>query len=124
MIFEVIERSLRQPSQIVPVEALLGNCEGGRMPEVVAARLTPAIARQLADICPTAAIRMKEDEGRPRLSLSYGRCIGCGKCIEAGEGAVVTATRLACCGEARDGLTRTWDLDTRSEIAAQPPAPQ
>jgi hypothetical protein len=30
MIFEIIDRSLRQPNRVIPVEALLENCEGSR----------------------------------------------------------------------------------------------
>ena len=116
MIFEVIERSLRQPNRVIPVEALLGNCDGSRMPEVIAARLTPEIAQKLVEVCPTAAFRIEERDRRSFLRLSYGECIGCGRCFEPGEGAVVIARSLNCCGQAKDRLARAWDLTTRTEM--------
>ena len=119
MIFKVIEQSLRQSNRVIPVEALLGNCEGSRMPEVIADRLTPAIARKLVEVCPTAAFRMEERNGRAWLRLSYGECIGCGRCSEAGEGAVVAAKSILCCGRAKDGLLRGWDFDTGVEITSE-----
>ncbi len=64
MIGDVIGRSLRQPSRLIPVEALLGNCDGSRMPDIIADRLTPAIAQRLVDVCPTAALGIEEYEGR------------------------------------------------------------
>ncbi len=116
MIFEVIERSLRQPNRVIPVEALLGNCDGSRMPEVIAARLTPEIAQKLVEVCPTAAFRIEERDRRSVLRLSYGECIGCGRCFEPHEGAVVAARSLSCCGQAKDRLVRNWDLTSRTEM--------
>jgi Ni,Fe-hydrogenase III small subunit len=116
MIFDVIERSLHQPNRVIPVEALLGNCDGSRMPEVIAAQLTPAIAQRLVEVCPTAAFRIEEHDKRPSLSLSYGDCIGCGRCFEPSEGAVVAAKSFNWCGHAKDRLTRVWDLDSRTEM--------
>ena len=124
MIFEVIERSLRQPNRVIPVEALLGNCEGSRMPDVIAARLSPAIAQRLVEVCPTGAFRIDEHNGRPRLRLFYGECIGCGRCFEASEGAVAAAKSIACCGCAKDKLVRDWDLESRSEITPPSPNPE
>jgi Ni,Fe-hydrogenase III small subunit len=124
MIFEVIERSLRQPNRVIPVEALLGNCDGGRMPEVIAARLTPAIGQRLVEVCPTAAFRIEEHNGRARLRLFYGECIGCGRCIEASEGAVAVAKSIACCGRAKDQLVRDWDFESCAEITPAPPNPE
>jgi len=46
MIGDVIVRSLRERSPLIPVEALLGNCDGSRMPEIVADRLTQAIVQK------------------------------------------------------------------------------
>ena len=124
MIFEVLERSLRQPNRVIPVEALLGNCEGSRMPEVVASRLTPAIARALVEICPTRAIALVEPHGRPVLSLDYGRCIGCGRCADAGEGTVMLATRMAVCGVTKERTVRHWDSSGAGEIQIPSAAPE
>src|SRR5258708_22776765 len=104
MIFEVIEQSLRQPNRVIPVEALLGNGDGSRMPEVIAAQLTPAIAQRLVGVCPTAAFRIEEHDRRPRLRLSYGECIGCGRGFEPTERALVASKRFSWCRPAKDRL--------------------
>jgi len=121
MIFEVIEQSLRQPNRVIPVEALLGNCDGSRMPDVVAQRLTAAIARKLVEVCPTGAFKIDEQtkDKRARLKLCYGECIGCARCMEAGEGAVITAQSISCCGRAKDGLVREWDLGADAGVATE-----
>jgi Ni,Fe-hydrogenase III small subunit len=124
MIFQVIERSLREPVRVIPVEALIGNCDGSRMPDVIADRLTPAIAQKLVKVCPTAAFKIEDHDNRPYLKLSYGECIGCGKCFEPGDGAVVPAKTFPWCGRPKDWLVRTWDLESRVEIAAQRPEPE
>jgi Ni,Fe-hydrogenase III small subunit len=119
MIFDLIEQSLRQQPRVIPVEALLGNCEGSRMPELVANRLTPAIAQKLVEICPTAAFATEECDGLRSLKLAYGRCIACGRCVEAGEGAVVPAKNFALCGVTKEQTVRRWDIDGRVEIAGR-----
>ena len=124
MIFDVIERSLRQRNRLIPVEALLGNCDGSRMPDIVAERLTPAIAQKIVEVCPTVALGTEEYEGHRCLRLSYGNCIGCGKCLEAGEGAVVAAKQFAWCGVAKEQTVRLWDIDGRTEITVRVPPPE
>jgi len=117
MIFDVIEQSLRQELRVIPVGALLGDCESSRMPDVVADRLTTAIAQKLVDVCPTAAFAAEDSGGVRSLKLDYGRCIGCGRCVETGEGAVVAAKHIALCGVAKEQTVRCWDIDGRMEIA-------
>jgi Ni,Fe-hydrogenase III small subunit/ferredoxin-like protein FixX len=124
MIGDVIERSLRQRSVVIPVEALLGNCDGSRMPEIVADRLTSAIVQRLVEVCPTAALGVEDHEGRHRLRLSYGRCIGCGRCAEAGQGAVVVAKRFNRCGVTKEQTVRLWDIDGRVEVMPLVPSPE
>ena len=124
MIFEVLERSLRQPNRVIPVEALLGNCEGSRMPDVTAARLTPVIAQRLVEVCPTGAISMKELGGRPCLQLSYAECIGCGRCEERGEGAVATLPRFTWSGLPKANLVRLWDIESHAEVTPPRPDPE
>jgi Ni,Fe-hydrogenase III small subunit/uncharacterized Fe-S cluster protein YjdI len=124
MIGDLIAFSLGAPDRVIPVEALLGNCDGSRMPEVIADRLTPAIARKIVEVCPTAALGAEEHAGRQCLSLSYGRCIGCGRCIEAGEGAVVEARKSPWCGGTKEQITRVWDVESRKEILPVPPQPE
>jgi Ni,Fe-hydrogenase III small subunit/NAD-dependent dihydropyrimidine dehydrogenase PreA subunit len=124
MIGGVIERSLRKRSPVIPVEALLGNCDGSRMPEIVADRLTRDVAQKLIEVCPTSALGMEEHEGRRRLRLSYGQCIGCGKCAEAGQGAVVVARHFTRCGVTKEQTVRLWDIDGRAEVAPLGPSPE
>jgi Ni,Fe-hydrogenase III small subunit len=123
MIGDVIGRSLRQPNRLIPVEALLGNCDGSRMPDIVADRLTPAIAVRLAEVCPTGALAIEEHEGQRCLKLAYGQCIGCGRCIEVGEGAAVTAKRFTLCGVPKTQTVRLWDTSGRAEITPIAPRP-
>lgn len=124
MIGDVIVQSLCQRSPVIPVEALLGNCEGSRMPEIVGYRLTPAIAQKLIEVCPTSALGMAEQEGRRCLRLSYGQCIGCGKCTETGDGAVVAANQFTRCGVAKEQTVRLWDIEGRTELTPLAPDPQ
>jgi Ni,Fe-hydrogenase III small subunit/NAD-dependent dihydropyrimidine dehydrogenase PreA subunit len=124
MIGDVIERSLRRHSPVIPVETLLGNCDGSRMPEILGERLTRDIARKLVEACPTSALDIEEREGRRCLRLSYGQCIGCGKCAEAGQGAVVVAKHFTCCGVTREQTVRIWEIDGRAEITSLPVSPE
>lgn len=116
MIGDVIGQSLLQPDRLIPVETLLGNCDGSRMPDVIAGRLTLATAHKLVEVCPTAALAMTEHEGRACLKLSYGHCIGCGKCLDSGEGAVVRARDFPWCGVTKEQMVRRWDIDGGIEI--------
>ena len=118
MIGDIIGQSLRHPSRLIPVEALLGNCDGSRMPDVIADRLTPMIAQKLVEVCPTGAMGITENEGRACLALSYGHCIGCGKCVESGEEAVVTAKDFRWSGVTKEQAVRRWDIDGRVEITS------
>ena len=123
MILEVVQRSLRQPSRLIPVEALTENCEGSRMPDVQPERLTDAIASRVCAVCPTGALSTEDHHGRNCLRLSYGQCIGCGRCVEIGEGALVPASRFRWTGLAREQLVRRWDLRSRIEIKMETPEP-
>jgi Ni,Fe-hydrogenase III small subunit len=111
MITDVVFRSLRSRSRLIPVEELLNNCAGSRMPEAVPQLLTPAIALRVADVCPTKALRTKLlDDDHLALHLDYGKCIGCGRCVEAGQGAFRHAHSLTRCGVSREELVRTWQV--------------
>ena len=115
MILEVVKRSLTSRRVLIPVEMLSANAAGSRMPDVDAARLTRAIAQRVVDACPTSALALQGSG----LALNYGECIGCGNCIEAGEGAFSAAARLECCGAGKSALTRRWNIETKSEIRGQ-----
>jgi Ni,Fe-hydrogenase III small subunit len=117
MILDVVKRSLTGPRALIPVEQLLTDARGSRMPDVDAGRLTPAIAQRVVESCPTSALSLNGSH----LALNYGECIGCGNCIEAGEGALVAAAKLVCCGVSKPALVRRWDVQSRSEIIAGEP---
>src|ERR1039458_2703227 len=116
MIGDIIGQSLRHPSRLIPVEALLWNCHASRMPDILPDRLTSAIAQKLVEVCPTAALGLEECEGHPCLKLSYGQCIGCGKCIEFGEGAVGEAKDFTRCGVTKERTIRRWNIERRAEV--------
>lgn len=111
MITDVVFRSLRSRSRLIPVEELLDSCAGSRMPEIVPELLMVPMALRLADVCPTGAITTESRDGdRLALRLDYSKCIGCGRCVEAGEGAVRQAQRFTQCGVPREKLVRTWQV--------------
>lgn len=124
MIGDVIARTLRQPDRVIPVEELLGNCAGSRMPDVIPDRLTPAIARRIAGACPTAALACEEFVGHSSLRLSYGHCIGCGWCVELSEGAVVPAAKFTWCGVGKGATIRHWDTEGRGELTLSDFSPE
>lgn len=124
MILDILERSLRERSPLIPVEALLNTCEGSRMPDVQPALLTPEIARRAAEICPTAAFTAREESNEVELCLSYGECIGCGRCIEVGQGAIVAASAFPWTGVSKQSLVRRWNVNDRAEITLTLPKPE
>src|SRR5215471_8478255 len=99
MITDVVFRSLRSRSRLIPVEELLNTCSGSRMPEIVPELLTVPMAYRLAHVCPTGAIttEVRDNDGLA-FRLDYGKCIGCERCVEVGEGAVRPAHSLTQCG--------------------------
>lgn len=116
MIFDIVKKSVRSPRVLIPIEELLGNAKGSRMPEVNPARLTAGIARKVEAACPTAALKTLEVSSYVTLELDYGECIGCGRCFVCSEGAIVPADILNCCGERRTGLVRRWDAQSGEEV--------
>ncbi|MCL4524707.1 MAG: NADH-quinone oxidoreductase subunit B family protein [Acidobacteria bacterium] len=116
MILDILERSLRERSPLIPVEALWNTCEGSRLPDVDPALLTPAIARRVSEICPTAAFTAREESNRMELKLSYGECIGCARCIDVGQGAIVAAKAFPWTGVSKQRLVRRWSVNDRAEV--------
>jgi Ni,Fe-hydrogenase III small subunit/ferredoxin-like protein FixX len=119
MIFDLVKQSLKSPRVLIPVEELLGNAQGSRMPEVKPALLTITIAERIVAACPTAALALEKTETGSFLTLDYGDCIGCGRCHASGDGAVVRAQRLLCCGVGRSALVKRWDLRNGKEVLAE-----
>lgn len=115
MIADVVLSSLRTRSNLIPVEQLINSCAGSRMPEIVPERLTAGIALRAAEVCPTGAITVEQKDQALVLRLDYGKCIGCGKCLEAGEGAIRPAERFARCGLSRQDLLSTWQAGIKAE---------
>lgn len=116
MIFDVIKRSLGSPKVLIPVDELFCNSQGGRMPDVQGALLTASIARRVVEVCCTSALAVSEVNERQLLSINYGECIGCGLCIEAGNGVFFSADKLTRCGVSKEGLIRQWDIESATEI--------
>ena len=122
MIFDVAARSLRSKTVLIPVERLLGDCTGSRMPEIDPAQLNFESASRALNACPMAALRQEERDNTRELVLDYGECTGCGNCIEAGRDAMRVATKLSHCGVARAGLIRRWDVENGDERFVEHPA--
>lgn len=118
MIFDIAARSLAGKSVLIPVEHLLADCEGSRMPEVDPSQMDYDSANCAVESCPTSALRFDAHNDRRELLLDYGDCVGCGTCMEASRGMLRAATRLKQCGLPRHGLVRRWDLDTGEEIVS------
>jgi Ni,Fe-hydrogenase III small subunit len=91
------------------------------MPDVRSDALTAPLARRAVDSCEISALAINEDEGRSILSLDYGKCTGCGHCIEVGEGAFFLADSVVC-GVTRQALVRHWDIERGFEIQNDEPA--
>lgn len=116
MIFDVAWRSFAGKQVLIPVEELLGDCTGSRMPTVDPASLNFDSALQAIDSCPTSALRFETIDNSRHFVLDYGDCNGCGSCFEARRGALRPASRFARCGVARAALVRRWNLDSGEEL--------
>lgn len=117
MIFDIAARSLASKQVLIPVEQLLGDCTGSRMPEVDPAYLNFHSASTAVSSCPTSAARFETHNGSRHFVLDYSECNGCGSCIETSRGALRPAARLTQCGVPRAALVRRWNLDTGEELA-------
>src|SRR5215471_15461031 len=106
MIGDVVKRSLKGPSVLIPVQELLQDGSGSRMPDVNADLLTKDIAKRVVAACPTSAFTLDESDNRSCLILNYGECIGCSRCVQAGEGALLPAKKFARCGVDKEALIR------------------
>lgn len=124
MILDVMKRSAVGPSQLIPLEALLGNCAGSRMPEVRPNLLTAEGARLAAEACPTTALALERQGDALQLRLDYGKCIGCGGCIRAAPEAFILSPHLTRTGVSREGLIRNWDVQERREVGGTPTSEQ
>jgi len=122
MIFDIAARSLANNNLLIPVEQLLGDCTGSRMPEVDPDRLSFEAASRAVEACPTSALQLEEEGNAKRLVLNYGECTGCGNCVEASRYALRVAERMVHCGVPKQGLVRRWDIASRAELFADDPA--
>ncbi len=94
------------------------------MPDVQPALLTPEIARRVTEICPTAAFTTREEGNQIELRLSYGECIGCGRCIEAGQGAIVAVRVFLWTGVSKQHLVRRWNVNEKTVFTDTPSEPE
>jgi Ni,Fe-hydrogenase III small subunit/ferredoxin len=111
MIFDVAARSLASKQVLIPVERLLGDCTGSRMPHIEPSLLTYEASSRAVAACTTSALRLEEHHGIRQLILDYAECTGCGQCIEAAPGPFSAASRNVPCGVSRSALIRHWDVD-------------
>ena len=118
MIFDVAARSIKGKQVLIPVEKLLGDCTGSRLPEVDPRCLNLESANRAVDSCSTSALRFETRDNSRHFVLDYGDCNCCGSCVAASGGALRLAARLTQCGVARAALVRRWNLDTREEVAS------
>lgn len=121
MIFDIMKRSLSSPNVLVSVEELIVNSQGSRMPDMRSDALTALIARRAVDACNISALAIDELDGRSILSLDYGKCTGCGHCIEVAEDVLFFADSVRC-GVTRQALVRRWDIERGVEISNDEPA--
>ena len=124
MIGDVVKRSLESPRVLISVEQLLGDASGSRMPDVKPELLTDQIAQRIVDACPTSALTMEKDtsDHPSYLVLNYGECIGCSRCVQASDGALLPAKQLARCGVKKEVLTRRFDIRNGTEVFQDEPA--
>ena len=122
MIFDVVRCSLKAPKRLVPVQELLGDAAGSRLPQINPSLLDRETAEKVSSGCPTGALTLVKQNDRELLRLDYGECIGCGRCME--HPAFSPAERLACCGGAKQQLVRDFDFEQGVEVAAVPIAAQ
>lgn len=117
MITDLLSRSLGAKYQVIPVEHLVGNCAGSRMPDVDPRALTAELAEKAVQSCPTAALELEAAPGgRSLLRLDYGKCIGCGRCSESADPALFVARNFTRCGVSREHLVRRWDITAKAEV--------
>ena len=121
MIFDIVARSLGSEKTLVSVEELLGDCAGSRMPDIQAEMLSISVAQRAIDACPTSALRLEQASGSTHLILDYGECTGCGHCVTVAQGMFRFAERFMHCGVAKSGLTRRWDISSRTELFTDDP---
>lgn len=118
MIFDIAKRSLKSESVLIPVRALMGDAQGSRMPTVNGPRLNLASAERVVQACPTSALALESTASGHDLALDYGRCVGCGVCIDVGEQAFIAATKVRQTGVGRAALVQRWDIETGAAVAA------
>jgi Ni,Fe-hydrogenase III small subunit/NAD-dependent dihydropyrimidine dehydrogenase PreA subunit len=117
MILDVVKLSLKSPQVLIGVEQLFADATGSRMPEVDASKLTETIAKRVVEACPTSALSLSGTQ----FAINYGECIGCGNCIDAGEGAIRPPAKLTACGVSKPRLIRRFDIKTAREIVEEDP---
>jgi Ni,Fe-hydrogenase III small subunit/NAD-dependent dihydropyrimidine dehydrogenase PreA subunit len=123
MIFDIVKKSLAASRVLIPVEELLGDSRGSRMPEIEPSLLNAVVAERIVSACPTAALAIERCASTQVLALDYGECIGCGRCYKPSEGAMVPARNMPACGGTRNGLVRRWDVQGGTEQIGDGPDP-
>ena len=122
MIGDTVDRSLRSPRVLISVSELSMNAAGSRMPDVQPDLLTEEVARRVVAACPTSALKLDETDGQTHLVLNYGECIGCSRCVTAGNGVFRHTERFTRCGVGKAALVQRWDIQKRVEVVQDEPA--
>ena len=89
----------RYPETIDPWADLLPS-----PPAFHSARLTMELADRLVEACAADALRREDDQ----LVIDAGRCTGCGRCVELGEGVAVPSDEFLLAER------RPWSVDKAS----------
>jgi Ni,Fe-hydrogenase III small subunit/ferredoxin len=117
MIFDVVHQSLQAKRCLIPVQKLLGDARGSRLPKVNGIALTPELAERAAEVCPTSALTLQRiPGGHLQLRMDYGECIGCGHCVEVAASVFHVQETFTRCGVTRERLVQSWDTTTGQEI--------
>jgi Ni,Fe-hydrogenase III small subunit/NAD-dependent dihydropyrimidine dehydrogenase PreA subunit len=86
------------------------------MPAIAESACEGAHCRRCAEVCPTQAILVTEDELGGVVALDRGRCIGCNACIEACPSGVIVSDRSTrTATRTRDELALTNRLRAKVE---------
>lgn len=81
------------------------------------ALLSDELAARLAAVCPSGALR--HDPGT--LVVDLGSCTGCGRCVEAGEGAVASSGHFLLAARHRPDLVKRIAIDAGADKQVSTP---
>ena len=116
-LWAILRRGRLTQTEVCP--DLLEDATG--LPTPSAAPCPGTACNQCAQVCPTQAIAVADDEAGGAVALDRGRCIGCNACVESCPSATLISDRST------RTATRTRDelvLTNRTPAVPAPPPPQ